>query len=205
MIYSSDELDDLRKTVSERISKKRFSHVLGVERCARYLGGLLLPDLVDELSAAALLHDISKEFSYEMQLQILSDSDFLTTAEDINTHGVLHSFTAPIIIKKDFPRFATENIISAVTYHTVGRPDMSTFEKIIFISDYCEDTRTYESCINVRKSLVEGLEDLSYEERIVRLDKACLMSIDGALDALTRLEAPINSRMYLTKNSLLRN
>lgn len=203
-MFCSNDLEKLRRRVSEKVSEKRFSHILGVERCAVYLGKLILPDAVDELSAAALLHDISKEIPYDEQIKLLEDNRFALSEEDRKTPGVLHSFTAPIIIKKDFPEFATNNILSSVLYHTVGRENMSIFEKIIFISDYCEDTRKYDSCIKVRKSLIDGIEKLSYEEKLDRLDTACLLSIDGALDALRRCRVPINSRMYLTRNSLLK-
>ena len=204
MNYCSEKLNELRKKISERISEKRFSHILGVERCAIFLGNLLLPDNIAELSAAALLHDITKELPYEKQIELLKEVNFDFTEEDITTVGVLHSFTAPAVIKRDFPDFATENILSAVLNHTVGRADMSVFEKIIFISDYCEDTRKYDSCKNVRAALMDGIEMLSYEDRLKRLDKACLLSIDGALDALKRCNLPINSRMYLTRNSLIK-
>ncbi len=203
-MFCSNDLEKLRRRVSEKVSQKRFSHILGVERCAVYLGKLILPDVVDELSAAALLHDIAKEIPYDEQIKLLEDNDFDLSEEDRKTPGVLHSFTAPIIIKKYFPEFATDNILSSVLYHTVGRENMSIFEKIIFISDYCEDTRKYDSCIKVRMSLVEGIEELSYEKKLERLDTACLLSIDGALDALNRCNVPINSRMYLTRNSLLK-
>ena len=202
-MFCSKDLEKLRRKVSEKLSEKRFSHVLGVERCAAYLGKLILPDAVDELSAAALLHDISKEIPYDEQIKLLEETGFDLSDEDRKTPGVLHSFTAPFIIKRDFPEFATDNILSSVLYHTVGRENMSIFEKIIFISDYCEDTRKYDSCIKVRMSLIQGLEKLSYKEKLDRLDKACLLSIDGALEALERCNIPINSRMYLTRNSLL--
>ena len=205
MILNSEELNKLRNQVSKRVSEKRFSHILGVENMAKTLGEALLPDYVDELRAAALLHDISKELSYDDQIRLLKENDFHLTDEDMSTKGVLHSFTAPIIVKRDFFDFASDNVMSAVLNHTVGSPNMSVFDKIIFISDYCEETRRYDSCVKVRNFLLEGLYDLSVCDRLKRLDEACLMSINGAIEALTQSEAFINSRMLLTKKSLLLN
>ena len=82
---------------------------------------------------------------------------------------------------------------------------MSIFEKIIFISDYAEDTRKYESCIRVRDVLFDNIENLCDKDLKRRLDEVTLMSIDGTLEALERTGQPINSRMYLTKKSLLGN
>ena len=160
MKYSKEILEKLKTEVSARVSPKRFSHILGVERCALELGKIFLPDRLDELSAAAVLHDVTKEIPHENQIKLLEESGFLLTEEDKNTSGVLHSFSAPLIIKRDFPEFATDDIISAVGNHTVGSENMSVFDKIIFISDYAEDTRVYESCRKVRAALFDNLENL---------------------------------------------
>lgn len=203
MKYSSEILENLRTEVAARVSAKRFSHILGVERCAVSLGKLFLPDRVDDLSAAALLHDVTKEIPTDQQIEMLENSGFPLTDEDKMTPGVLHSFTAPLMIKRDFPEFATEDILLAVGNHTVGREKMSVFEKIIFISDYAEDTRPYESCKRVRSVLFDNIDDLAGDELMKRLDLAMLMSVNGALDALERMGHKINSRMYLTRKSLL--
>ncbi len=198
-------LDALRQEVEKRVSKKRFTHILGVERCAVRIGEKLLSEKIESLRVAALLHDITKELSFEEHLSILKEEEFPFTEEDIRTPGVLHSFTAPAVIKRNFSKFAVPDILSAVMKHTVGDKDMSLFDKIIFISDYVEDTRYFESCIAVRKKLFENFENLSNDEAIERLNEACIASIDGALDALDREKRPINTRMYDTKKSLLNN
>ena len=112
MKYSKEILEKLKTEVSARVSPKRFSHILGVERCALELGKIFLPDRLDELSAAAVLHDVTKEIPHENQIKLLEESGFLLTEEDKNTSGVLHSFSAPLIIKRDFPEFATDDIIA---------------------------------------------------------------------------------------------
>lgn len=205
MKYSAEILENLRARVSERVCDKRFSHILGVERCAVSLGRLLLPDRIDELSAAAILHDVTKEIPNELQIRMLEESGFSLTDEDRSTPGVLHSFTAPLVIRRDFSDFATEDILLAVGNHTVGRENMNVFEKIIFISDYAEDTRKYESCKRVRAALFDNIESLDSGELLKRLDEAMLMSIDGALEALERMGQPINSKMFFTRNYLVKN
>ena len=203
MIYSEQDLNELKELVEQRVSPKRFSHVLGVERCAARLASSLIPDSISEVRAAAILHDVSKQLPYAEQIDLLNEAGFELNDEDMLTEGVLHSFTAPIIIKRDFEKFSTDDILSATLKHTVGDEEMSIFDKIIFISDYAEDTRTYDSCIMVRDRLFEGFEVLPYSDKVKRLNEACLESIDGALEALKRLGSPINSRMYKTREMLL--
>lgn len=205
MLFTDDALEKLRIKIKERMSEKRFSHTLGVERCAKKLGELILPDRISELCAAALLHDISKEIPIEKQFEMLENNKFPLTDEDRKTVGVIHSFTAPYVIKDDFTDFYTSDIVSAVYNHTLACENMSVFDKIIFVSDYAEDTRRFESCIRVREFLLSGIEKLSHEERLVRLDNAVLAAINGALEALERMGQPINSRIFISKKYLEMN
>ena len=172
MKYTENELDVLKESVKRRMSEKRFSHTLAVERTAKVLGELILPESVSELRAAAILHDVAKEIDTAEQIAMLEISGFPLTDEDRITDGVIHSFTAPIIIKRDFPKFATENVLSSIEKHTVGDEEMSIFDMIIFVSDYAEDTRPFPSCMEVRRKLFENLENENYEGRLNRLKGA---------------------------------
>ena len=60
MKYNEKQLSALRSEMGKRLSKKRYIHTLGVEEMAAWIGEKCLPDSVDKLRAAALLHDISK-------------------------------------------------------------------------------------------------------------------------------------------------
>ena len=133
MIFSEIKLSELREKLKLLLSAKRFSHTIGVEKCAAAIGAVLMPDSIEELRAAALLHDVAKEICIDEQLELLRESKFPLTDEDAATAGVIHSFTAPLIIKRDFPDFANDNILSSVEKHTVGAESMSVFDKIIFI------------------------------------------------------------------------
>jgi predicted HD superfamily hydrolase involved in NAD metabolism len=202
LIYTEKELGDLSSEVSRRVTQKRFCHILGVEKCAERLAKVLIPQQISEVRAAALLHDVSKELPLEYQLDLLKNSGFEPTEEDIRTVGVIHSFTAPIVVARDFKKFATDDILSAVLKHTVGDEEMSIFDKIIFISDYVEDTRRYESCIMVRNLLFNGFDDLSYSDKLIRLNDACIAAIDSTYEALTSSNNVVNSRMLKTRKSL---
>ena len=204
MKYSDNDLNTLRKLVSKRMSEKRFQHTLGVEECAKSLAEILIPDIADQVSSAALLHDIAKEIPIDEQIEILNRDHFPLTDEDIATDGIIHSFTAGSVIKNEFPDFATDEILSAIEKHTVGSSDMSIFDKIIFLSDYIEPNRKFQSCVEVREYMLCNIEALSCDVIAEKLNKACLMAIDGSIDALKAQNKAINSRMYETKKSLLK-
>ena len=200
MIYSDFQIATLECKVSSYMSEKRFTHTLGVKKIACFLGSELGLD-TSELMAAALLHDIAKEMSLDEQIDMLERSGFTLTEEDRMTPGIIHSFSGPLIVKRDFPDFATPKILNSIFVHTVGSSTMSIFDKIIFISDYTEENRIYASCISVRNLLLNGFDKLTYEEKLRRVDEACVASLEGVFDAIKKAGRMINSRMITTINS----
>ena len=72
-------LNVLRKSVKSRISERRYLHTLGVEDMATKLGEHFIPEMISELRAAALLHDVAKELDYQEQIKIISDQGILVS------------------------------------------------------------------------------------------------------------------------------
>lgn len=179
MIYSDSDLNTLRQSVSRLLSKKRFMHTLGVEKSALELGSYFLPECISELRAAALLHDIAKELSEDQINDLISLFNFTFNDNEIIVPEAHHSFIAPLVIKRDFPTYATDSILSSVYSHTICSSVFDTFDLIIFISDFVEDGRIYESCIKTRQYLFDNLSlENSYEENLKILYTACILSID---------------------------
>ena len=202
MIFTEKEINRLEASLKSRMSEWRYVHTLGVKKSAEYLGKLLLPELVSQLCVAALLHDVSKELSDAEQRRLIEEDSIAVTADDWKSRGVIHSFTAPSVIARDFPEFGTENILSAVGCHTLGKPDMSLFDKIIYISDYVEENRTYDLCVKVRDFLLSGFDGLSYADKLKRLDGAIVLSIDLNVERLIGEGREVNKRMLLTREAI---
>ena len=191
------DLTSLRQRVGQRLGEKRFKHTLGVERLAAELGELLLPDSVSELCCAALLHDIAKELPSEEMLALIGED---ISDDDIQTPAIYHALAAPFVIIRDFPEYATENVISAVRNHTTGEYGMSLFDEIIFISDFCEDGREYDSCRNTRKKLFEYLAGAkNADERISALHRAALDTADSTVEALVRIGRRVNQKTLMAR------
>ena len=200
MIFKSEMIEQLRLSVKSRLSDKRYTHTLGVEEMARHLGSIILPEKVEELCVAALLHDVTKELSYEQQICLLESSDVEYTKEDLDTKPAIHSISAVPFIQKEYSEYATLDVLSAVSNHTLGKENMSVFDEIIFISDYTETGRTYPSCIDARNHLLRNIKvGKECKDNIVFLYRASLMAIDSTIDSLRRRGEKIHSRTYLTK------
>lgn len=203
MTFSEDSINSLKQSVSDRLSQKRFSHTASVACAAVRLAEYCIPEYKSEIEVAALLHDITKEFTYQEHINIIRTEGLKIDAEDFESPAILHAFTAPEIIKREFPLFATERIISAVYKHTIGSPDMSLFDEIIFLADFIEDTRTYDSSIKLRKYVWENLKSDDVEENIKTVHKACIKAIDFTVINLIENKKQINSKNILTRNALL--
>jgi nicotinate-nucleotide adenylyltransferase len=189
------QLKKLRQDVASVLSEKRMKHVLTVEDMALRLGRLYFRDDVTLclLRASALLHDVTKELSDEEQLSLLEKYSVKPLPEELDSMPTIHALTAALVIPDRFPEFADERLISAVRYHTTGREGMSTFEKILFLADYIDDTRTYPSCVDLRNEFFSSKpEEMNEDERIRHLDRAALKSIDNTLFYLRSKERIIH-------------
>ena len=196
-------IEILKGKVKIRLSEKRFLHTVSVAKCALKLADFCEKESKSEAEAASLLHDITKEYALEKQLEILSSHKISVDNEDIASVGILHSFTAPVVIMSDFPDFATERILSAVRNHTIGSPDMTVFDEIIFLADFIEDTRTYDASVSIRRFVFENMKHEDTVGNVKILHKACIMAIDATLINLINNNKPINSKNILTRNALL--
>ena len=55
-------------------------------------------------------------------------------------------------------------ILSSITYHTTGKPEMSVLEKIVYIADYIEPGRNKAADLpRVRKLAFEDLDECMYQ------------------------------------------
>jgi putative nucleotidyltransferase with HDIG domain len=139
----------LRQALKKRLSPKRYQHVLRVARVATRIARLLKAD-ENKAYLAALLHDIERE---------------LPQAE--LTHGHLGATYA----RKKFD-ITDQDILNAIRYHTLGRKKMSQLEKIIFVADYCEPGRTFQSAHKLRKNFyrTKNLEQAVKQKQLNMLE-----------------------------------
>lgn len=204
MKFTEKQIEALRCEVGKRLSEKRFAHILGVEKMAVLIGEKIMPEAVDSLRVAALLHDISKEYSEAEQFDVVKKHNLVLTDEDLATPPLWHSITAPGVVNDEFPEYADEDILSAVGNHTVGSPDMSVFDEIILLSDYIEEGRRYKSCIDVReKFLSELIEAKNKEDCVMALHRAVVTSLDNNINEFVSRGQSFHGRTKATRDAIL--
>ena len=204
MLFSEKIISDLETKIENKLSQHRYVHTLGVKRAAIKIAEYCYSGDISEIAVAALLHDISKEYSVAEQFQMMRESEKDFSDTDFMSEPVLHSFTAPVVISKDYSDFATANILSSTFNHTTGSPDMSIFDEIIFVADYVEDGRKYDSCIAVRDDLFDSFSSsFDREECIMHLHNATIAILENTIVHLIKNKQVLNERTVATRNAFL--
>lgn len=194
-------LSELRERIKEHISGKRYSHTLAVEKEIARLCGIFSMSEQDTLTmqAAALLHDITKEKSTEEHTALCIKGNIPYGEVELSSPKVFHSMTAEVVIKECFPEYAVEEILSPIRYHTTGREDMSLGEKLLYLADYIEETRTFPDCVTLRGEFY-GVADPSEKGH---LDEVLITSFKMTVRNLLDEDAQIHPATIASLNSLL--
>ena len=145
-----------KEWLKENLDEERYEHSIGVAECAMELAknyGL------DEKKAylCGLIHDCAKCFTNEELKQTICKCTDLCDGELINPK-TYHAPAGAILAKNELG-ICDEEILSATRWHTLGKTEMSDFEKIIFIADKIEKrTRPIEHREPIEKALKKGLD-----------------------------------------------
>lgn len=148
---------------------KRVPHVIGCSETAAELARIYGVDPVDA-ARAGILHDVTKALEGPEQL-LLCDTYQLPISKFEREHTkLLHSVTGSAVAKHVFGE--NEAVCQAIWYHTSGRANMSTLEKILYVADYMEPNRDFPG--------VEQLRHLAFTD----LDAALLLGLEMTAEHL---------------------
>lgn len=165
----------LRCLLSDRIGSRRFSHTLGVEKAIIDLGERYLPGDIPRLRVAALLHDLTKEWSGAEQLRFCEERGIALTEEERAVPKILHARTGAYLSSKEFSHLVDPGILTAIERHTTGDKDMSVFDELLYLADYIEPTRTYPECLSLRAAFYDGYEEA--EDKVLHLHRIILQAL----------------------------
>lgn len=202
--FSEEMLASLRESVKYEMGEKRYKHTLEVEKMAARLGEIYAPDKLSELCAAALLHDVTKERTAEEHIAICEDAGENISVAEKKSPKMFHARTGALVIPKKYPDFATPSVINAVKYHTTGKADMNIMEKIIYLADYIDMSRTFEDCVTLRNYFFDfDFEKSSDTEKLEHLNDTLIMSYDLTIKGLIEDGKHINETTFEARNFLI--
>lgn len=149
-------VDSYKSLIRQGLSKKRYQHSLYVadecKKIAKRYGGNL-----EDAYIAGLLHDAKKDVPLdELRLMVLN-SDIIVEEVELNCPQLWHAI-ASYQFAKDELGIRNIDILNAIRYHTVARPDMSLLEKIVYLGDISSVDRTYNDVGKVRKLIHSNLD-----------------------------------------------
>ncbi|MDR0272131.1 MAG: nicotinate-nucleotide adenylyltransferase [Clostridiales bacterium] len=133
---SPARFEKVKSQLELRLSPRRFKHTLGTiieaEKLARHYGAD-----VNKAKWAALLHDCAKEFSADKK-HTLCKLWCVPTDEIMLSHiDITHSLLGAESAKRQY--FVTdEEILQAISRHTMGHAGMSLLDKIIMLAYFIE-------------------------------------------------------------------
>ncbi len=145
------------KIIESKLSPKRLEHVNNVVELGAKLSKLHAPELVNKVILTALLHDILKEESIEVMRSYCENKDFPEIKNNLDSGDILHGFAGSVFVEEDMG-IMDKDIINAIRYHTIGRENMSTLEKIIYVADLTAADRTFPGVDIIRETALKDLE-----------------------------------------------
>jgi len=159
----------LRENSYVYLDEKRIPHVRGCEQEAVRLAEKWGAD-TGLAAEAGILHDITKKLKGPEQLILCEEYGIITDADEKSNFKLLHAKTGAAFARDKFG--ISDEVYSAIRWHTTGRENMTLLEKIIYIADYIEPTRDFEG--------VDELRRLAYED----INAAVLRGLQMSLEEL---------------------
>lgn len=197
-------LSQIRATLEAGMSPKRYRHTAEVEKMAVRLGELFAPQKINVLRASALLHDITKEWTSEEHIAFFADRGIELSKAELLAPKTYHARSAALLISERYGDVATDEVVSAVRWHTTGRVGMTLTEKLIYLADYIDMSRTFPDCVRLRDYFFSAEpEKMSKSERLVHLDKTLILSFDMTIKALIDDGAVVSDETFAARNDLI--
>ena len=129
----------MQKKLAKYLDEDRYEHTLGVMFTCAALAMVHDCDLITA-QTAGLLHDCAKCIPNKKKLKMCSQHHISVSEFEQEHPFLLHAKLGAYVAKAKYD-VTDENILSAITWHTTGKPEMTLLEKIVYIADYIEPKR----------------------------------------------------------------
>lgn len=176
----------MTEKLREKLSAKRLEHSLGVEYTAGNMAYIHGVD-TEQALIAGLLHDCAKYVSNDKKIAKCEKRKIPISPCEYKNPELLHAKLSAVYAKEKYG-VTDKEILSAITWHTTGKPAMTTLEKIIYIADFIEPNRA-----------VLPEMDIIRKEAYMDLDQCLLHILQNSMHYLSKKGAaldPITKETY---------
>lgn len=177
----------LTTLIQKELDEKRFLHTISVAHTA---ASMAMCHGCDPYKAylAGLLHDCAKCISNNKKLSLCAKYGLSVNDAEAANPDLLHAKLGSLLAREKY-NVQDEDILSAILYHTTGKPAMTAFEQIIYIADYIEIHR--KVLPNMAKA-----RKLAFQN----LDECMLLILESTLQFLNAKNASIDTITLETYN-----
>lgn len=179
--------EEVYEVVKEELSEKRFAHSEGVmQRCVEFAKAHNVD--VEKARLVGIAHDIAKEIPKQDRVKnALEMGVELDDFEKENT-GLIHAKVGAKICKERFG--FTDDMCHAIASHTTAKANMNNLDKILYLSDYCEPGRSFDT------------EEV-YRIGLKNLDEGFLMALIGKIKFMLDRKVKIHKDSIDAYNNFL--
>lgn len=164
-------------TLYRYLGQKRLLHTLNVGILSLKYAGIYDKSLCDRALIAGELHDCAKELDEALQTEMSIE----WTGDLFLDKKLLHSPAGAVMAQREFG-ISDPEILDAITYHTTGRGNMTLLDKIVYLADKLEPSRTYADLTKERE-----LAETDIDEAL----KLCVKSVKKKFESRGQRIHPI--------------
>src|SRR5574344_1625933 len=159
-----EQFFDNAVTLYPELKEKRLLHTLNVGILSAHLAGVYGAD-ADKALIAGQLHDCVKEKDIEEQRRLAE-----SYSGDLFADKKLLHWPGGATYARDHYGVSDCGILDAICYHTTGRGNMTLLEKMVYLADKIEPSRTYTDLSDIRKAAETDLDEA------MRMTSACVVA-----------------------------
>jgi len=156
----------LQEELESTLSKDRYTHTLGVSRLAADLARRHGHDAA-AAALAGLLHDCGRRYdpagmARYVRARRLPVPDRLMTLEAAPM--LTHAYVGADLARRKFG-VKDPAVLGAIAHHTLGRPGMTAFERLLYVADISSEDRGFSAAGRIRRLAKRDL-DLAFREAV---------------------------------------
>ena len=163
MEVSNELVFSIENKLQMTLQPKRYMHTLGVAYLSASLAMCHGASHKDAL-IAGLLHDCAKNYQEDKMLEICVKLNIPLSDYEKAIPELIHAAYGAYLAKEEYG-IIQEDILLAVRNHTLGRPNMTVLEQIVYLADYMEPGRnhpTTPTLDELRKIAFQNLDEATY-------------------------------------------
>lgn len=153
LLYFDEETGRIGERLKERLDDERFEHTMLVAREAVMLAHRYGVD-AKKARLAGMLHDCMKINRHDL-IEYANIHGYVLSQTELDYPFTIHGRMGAECARDEFG-VCDEEILNAIRHHTIGSTNMSALDKIVFLADKIELSRSYKG--------VEELRAIAYRD-----------------------------------------